>query len=102
LGQFDLVYTTGLFDYLNQSTGQHLVTTLFRMLRPGGKLVVANFLPGIRDVGFMETYMDWNLIYRNRQSMVDLTAQIDESDIRNLTLFTEENRNIIFIQVTKQ
>lgn len=102
LGHFDLVYSTGLFDYLNQSTGQHLVMTLFRMLRPGGKLVVANFIPGIRDVGFMETYMDWNLIYRNRHSMVDLTAPIDESEIRDITLFTEESRNIIFVQVTKQ
>lgn len=102
LGEFDLIYSTGLFDYLNADTGRRLVTMLFRMLRPGGQLVVANFMPGIRDVGYMEAFMDWNLIYRTRKDMVDLTMEIAESEIRDLSLFTEESRNIIFVNVTKQ
>ena len=101
VGQFDLIYSTGLFDYLNKSTGRRLVSTLFRMLNPGGKLVVANFMPGIRDVGYMEAFMDWKLIYRNRQDMVDLTMEVSESEIRDVTLFAEDSRNIIFVEVTK-
>jgi extracellular factor (EF) 3-hydroxypalmitic acid methyl ester biosynthesis protein len=100
-GKFDLVYSTGLFDYLSDSTGRRLVRTLFDMLKAGGQLVVANFLPGIRDVGFMEAYMDWRLIYRTRRGMVEVTMEIDESELRDLTLFTEENRNIIFARLTK-
>lgn len=102
VGKFDLIYSTGLFDYLNANTGRRLVSTMFDMLKPGGQLVVANFLPGIRDVGFMETFMDWKLIYRSRQNMVDLTMEIEESELRDLTLFTEENQNIIFLRVTKK
>ena len=102
VGTFDLIYSTGLFDYLNENTGRRLVTTMFDMLNPGGQLVVANFLPGIRDVGYMETFMDWKLIYRSRQSMVDLTMEIEESELRDLSLFTEENQNIIFLKVTKK
>jgi hypothetical protein len=102
IGTFDLVYSTGLFDYLNQNTGRRLVTTMFEMLNPGGQLVVANFLPGIRDIGYMEAFMDWKLIYRTRQEMVDLTAEINESDINHLALFAEENRNIIFLHITKK
>ena len=49
-----------------------------------------------------EAYMDWNLIYRTRQDMVDLTMEIEESQIRDLTLVAEENRNIIFLRLTKQ
>jgi extracellular factor (EF) 3-hydroxypalmitic acid methyl ester biosynthesis protein len=101
LGQFDLIYSTGLFDYLSNSTGRRLVTTLFGMLNPGGQLVVANFMPGIRDVGYMEAFMDWNLIYRTRQDMVELTMEIPESEIRDLTVFAEDSRNIIFVRVTK-
>lgn len=101
IGKFDLVYSTGLFDYLNQNTGRRLVTTMFDMLKPGGELVVANFLPGIRDIGYMEAFMDWKLIYRTRQEMVDLTAEIDESEIGHLALFAEENRNIIFLRLRK-
>lgn len=101
-GQFDLIYSTGLFDYLSEETGRRLVTVLFNMLRPGGQLVVANFLPGIRDVGYMEAFMDWKLIYRTRREMIDLTMEIPEADLRDVTLFAEDNRNIIFVQVTKR
>ena len=102
IGKFDLIYSTGLFDYLSANTGRRLVTTLFDMLEPGGQLVVANFMPGIRDIGYMEAFMDWKLIYRTRQDMVDLTMEIEESEIRDLALFAAENRNIIFLRVTKQ
>ena len=74
---------------------------MFNMLRPGGVLLVANFLPGIRDVGYMETFMGWNLIYRSRVEMMDLTLGISEGDIKEATVHSEEFRNIIFLQVTK-
>lgn len=101
MGKFDLAYTTGLFDYLSNATGRRLVRTMFDMLNPGGQLVVANFMPGIRDIGYMEAFMDWRLIYRNRYDMADLTMEIDESELRFMTLFTEENRNIMFLRLTK-
>jgi extracellular factor (EF) 3-hydroxypalmitic acid methyl ester biosynthesis protein len=101
LGGFDLVYSTGLFDYLRQPIGQRLVGKLFRMLRPDGRLLVANFMPGIRDVGYMEVYMDWQLIYRTRQEMIDLTSEIPQADIRDIRLFSEESRNIIFLEITR-
>ena len=53
LGEFDLIYSAGLFDYLSQRFAKVLLNSLFQMLRPGGRLVVFNFLPDIRDVGYM-------------------------------------------------
>lgn len=101
VGTFDCIYATGLFDYLAQTTGQRLVRTLFRALNPGGVLVVANFMPGIRDVGYMEAFMAWDLVYRSRVEMVDLTAAIPESRIRDVRVFAEECQNIIFMELTK-
>jgi hypothetical protein len=101
LGQFDVVYSTGLFDYLQQTTAQRLTSVMFQMLRPGGRLVVANFLPGIPDIGYMESYMDWKLIYRTRHEMVEISADIPQPRIRDIRIFTEENQNIIFLQVAK-
>jgi hypothetical protein len=102
LGRFDVVYSTGLFDYLQQPTAQRLAWVMFQMLRPGGQLLVANFLPGIPDLGYMESYMDWHLVYRTRQEMVGVSAEIPQAQIRDLRIFAEENQNIIFLQVTKQ
>jgi hypothetical protein len=102
LGQFHLVYSTGLFDYLEQPVAQRLVSSMFSMVKPRGKLMVANFLPGVRDIGYMETYMDWQLVYRTRQDMVDLTAEIPEAEIRDIRLFSEDQRNIVFLEVRKR
>ena len=53
-GKFDLIYSTGLYDYIKEKTAQKLSYHLFSMLKPGGKLVLANFLPTIEDIGYME------------------------------------------------
>jgi extracellular factor (EF) 3-hydroxypalmitic acid methyl ester biosynthesis protein len=101
IGRFDLVYSLGLFDYVDQPLGRRLVSSMFDLLRPGGCLVVANFMPGIRDVGYMETFMDWQLIYRTRHEMVDLTMDIPQSNCSDIRIFAEETQNIIFLQVTR-
>ncbi len=102
LGDFDLVYTTGLFDYLQQTTAQRLTSVMFDLLRPKGRLLVANFLPGVRDIGYMESFMDWKLIYRTRHEMLVISADIAQAEIRDIRIFTEENQNIIFLQITKR
>jgi hypothetical protein len=101
VGEFDFVYSTGLFDYLNQRTARRLVTGMFQMLRPGGTLLVANFLPGIRDIGYMETFMDWTLVYRTRCDMVDLTMEIPEDEVKEVRVVSEDCRNIVFLQLTR-
>jgi SAM-dependent methyltransferase len=102
LGEFDFVYATGLFDYLPLAAAQRLTRTMFQMLRPRGRLLVANFLPGILDVGYMESFMAWKLIYRTRQEMVLLAEEVPQSQIRDIHIFAEDNQNIIFLQVTKR
>ncbi|HEX5101951.1 MAG TPA: class I SAM-dependent methyltransferase, partial [Polyangiaceae bacterium] len=99
--EFDFVYSTGLFDYLSLRSGRRLVQAMHRMVRPGGSFLIANFLPGIRDVGFMEAIMDWTLVYRSRQDMIDLTQDLPESGIKRLELWSEEALNILFLRITK-
>jgi extracellular factor (EF) 3-hydroxypalmitic acid methyl ester biosynthesis protein len=100
-GKFDLIYSTGLYDYLNAKTAKKLTGHLFSMLQPGGKLVIANFLPTIDDIGYMEACMDWFLIYRDRFEMMGLTEFIDQSEIDEVTISVEENKNIVFLEVIR-
>ncbi len=101
IGTFDLIYSTGLYDYLNEKTAQKLSYHLFSMLKSGGRLILANFLPTIHDIGYMEACMDWFLVYRDRIDMMRLTELIPQSDIRDIHVTVEENQNIIFLQVTR-
>jgi extracellular factor (EF) 3-hydroxypalmitic acid methyl ester biosynthesis protein len=102
LGDFDLIYSTGLFDYLQQSTATRLIGNMFEKLRHGGRLLVANYLPGIADLGYMQSFMAWHLIFRTRQEMIDMSMNIPQPQIRDIRIFTEENENIIFLMVTRK
>jgi cyclopropane fatty-acyl-phospholipid synthase-like methyltransferase len=48
---FDFVYAAGLFDYLNVRAAKRLARAMFTMLRPGGRMLIPNFLSGISDMG---------------------------------------------------
>ncbi len=102
LGTFDFIHSTGLFDYLALPSAQRLTWVMFQMLRPRGRLLVANFLPGIPDIGYMESYMAWKLLFRSRYEMLQLAEEIRQDQIRDLRIFAEENQNIIFMEVTKR
>jgi SAM-dependent methyltransferase len=102
LGTFDLIYSTGLYDYLADSTAKRLTANLFDRVRPGGRLVIANFLPQVRDIGYMEMYMDWHLIYRTRGQMLMLADQIVQSSIEEVRVTAESNENVVVMEMVKR
>jgi extracellular factor (EF) 3-hydroxypalmitic acid methyl ester biosynthesis protein len=102
LGSFDFMYASGLYDYLSQTVAQRLTEHLFAMLNPGGRLLLANFLPTSSSSAFMEACMDWWLIYRTKAEMLQLTATLPESEIGQCHLFAEENENIVFLEVERK
>ncbi len=73
----DVIYSTGLFDYLDYKISVRLINNLRQMLKPGGKIIISD----VRDkfsnpsIYFMEWVADWNLIYRSddefRQIFID-------------------------------
>ena len=67
------------------------------ILKPGGSLLLTNFLEDIEAIGYMEIVMDWNLIYRDRIDMIAITKKIPQREIANLSVFCEENLNVIFL-----
>ena len=79
-----------------------LAERLFEMLRPGGQLLIANFLPGITARGYMESFMDWHLIYRSQPEMLDLAMSVDQALVWDIRLLAEDLQHIVFLQVTKK
>ena len=100
--RFDLIYSTGLYDYLDDRLAQRLTTRLFQMLNPGGRLVVANFLPDIYCAGFMETFMGWDLIYRSPAQVDALADGLPGDDLAHRRTYVERNANIVFLDVTRR
>ena len=80
LGEFDLVYAAGLYDYLSQKVAVSLTRRCMQMLKPGGTFLFANYHVDTPDEGYMEAFMQWSLILR---SEADMWAIIDQSVDRN-------------------
>jgi hypothetical protein len=71
-GQFDLIYSCGLFDYLQLLTAVSLYRSLYSLVAPGGTLYVGNMVPQNPCRWFMELHLDWFLVYRERPEMLEL------------------------------
>lgn len=100
-GTFDLAYAAGLYDYLEEPIARALTASMFAALRPGGTLVVANFAPELRDIGYMEAVMDWRLLYRSETDVQRLTARIPAAEIASTQLFRDAPGNVVYLSVRK-
>jgi hypothetical protein len=101
LGTFDLVYASGLYDYLPRAVGVRLLQRAMEMVKPGGEFLFANFSDEITTDGYMETFMDWPLILRSADDMWDIiNAAVDRNSVE-AEVFYGSNRNIVYGKVRK-
>jgi SAM-dependent methyltransferase len=95
--KYELIYSAGLFDYLQDSTATALVASMYGRLKPGGVLSIGNFTRNSHGRGFMAGFMDWCLLYR------------DESDMRRLVdaacpkashrIFRDQPGNVVYLEI---
>lgn len=84
-GRFDLIYCSGLYDYLNDRVIKALNTRLYDRLNPGGVLIVTNFDPYNPIRHIMEFVFDWFLIHRDGKQLAALApeqAAREHSEVR--------------------
>ncbi len=75
--RYDVIYSTGLFDYFDYRICVRLVQNLKKLLKPDGLLAISD----VRDkfsnpsVHFMEWVGDWNLVYRDDENFRNVFAE---------------------------
>jgi len=67
----DIIYSGGLFDYLDDDLFLMLTNRCHEYLNPGGVLMIGNFKPN-PDKIFMDHLLEWRLIYREPQELTQL------------------------------
>lgn len=83
--KYDIIYATGLFDYLTHKVSYRLVHNIKQLLKGNGILAISN----VRDkysnpsVHFMEWVGDWNLVYRTDEEFekIFLDAGFKEDEL---------------------
>lgn len=97
----DFVYAAGLYDYLNDRVAARLTKIMFDMLSSGGTLLVANFTPETPDIGYMETFMQWKLIYRTPCQLKQVMNEIPLNTIAEQKLFCDQHGNVAYLKLIK-
>jgi len=97
--QFDLIYCSGLYDYLSDHVCRSLNNYFYNLLRPGGLLVVGNFAPNTPHQNIMEHFAEWFLIYRNSRQLAELAP--DHASRENCFVRAEATGANIFLEVRK-
>src|SRR5262249_13711575 len=96
----DVIYASGLFDYLEQRAGAVLVKRMFSALSVGGTVIIPNLTPENEEIAYMEAVMDWWMYYRTEADMRQLAsaAGLDQPRARVATFSTSEGR-VIWLQI---
>jgi extracellular factor (EF) 3-hydroxypalmitic acid methyl ester biosynthesis protein len=98
VAKYDLIYSAGLFDDLSASTASLVLKRLIRMLRPHGRLLIANYAPENYARGYMEGMMDWTPVCRNEADLTGLMGGI--SGNREYHIYRDRPRNIVYLEVS--
>jgi extracellular factor (EF) 3-hydroxypalmitic acid methyl ester biosynthesis protein len=90
---YDVVYSTGLFDYLDDRIAIPLISNLKKLLKAGGLLIISNYRDKWSNPSrhFMEWGGAWELVYRTEDDFKRIfkEAGFEES---NLTLKYEHQK----------
>jgi hypothetical protein len=93
LGTFDLIYSAGLFDYLGDRVATALAAKLVALIRPGGRLVIGNYIPNFYGRGYLEAVMDWRLITRTGAELANI---IGAKGNESLHSFVDPHGNVVY------
>jgi len=69
---YPLVWSAGLFDYLDDRTIRVLLKKLWRIVSPGGQIIFGNFSPKNPTRKGMELVGKWFLIHRTAEQLLDI------------------------------
>ncbi len=82
--KYRLIWSAGLFDYLNDKKFIFLLNHILPLLEDDGEIVVGNFSTDNPTLPYMEIIGDWKLKHRTRDQLLSLakSCNVKDEDIR--------------------
>lgn len=95
----DLLYASGLYDYLKDSVSQKLTEAIYPLVRNGGELIIVNAsMTNPWKIG-IEFAGEWYLYHRTKEEMVKLAVGIKETE--KVDLFLDKEKVYWFLTIKK-
>ena len=99
---FDLIFATGLYEYLPDHFAAPLTTGFINILSPGGRLIITNPVQNPYDAGYIEAFGDWFKIYRSASELMDLAAFPGAQDIALQRVYTRQSPDMLYLEIRKR
>ncbi len=100
LGKRDLIYSAGLYDYLEDDVFVALTRVLYDALKPGAKLVIGNMANHNPTKEWMAYAMDWYLIHRSPDELMELGTRVT-SDSSKVFVDSEPEGVNLFVHLRR-
>jgi len=97
-GNFDYIYSMGLFDYLTPPVAKAVIGKLYQILNVGGEMIIGNFHISNASRYYMEYWLDWVLYYRTEQEFMDLLKDVASAETK---IIFEDTGSQMFMQVKR-
>jgi len=98
IGHFHFIYSMGLFDYLATPVAKAVLRNLYRLLVPGGQMVIGNFHVMNPSKYYMEYWCDWVLYQRTEE---EFKALLKNNFSANISVFFEDTGSQMFLKIKK-
>ncbi|MCY1356406.1 hypothetical protein D9M69_428560 [compost metagenome] len=99
--RYDLVYSAGLCDHLDDPACLLLATLLFKALKPGGRLLLGSMRKGIANLDHLESLLNWRPRCRRDDQLLDLLQGIDYNQIANARVVHDIGHRIAFLEALR-
>jgi extracellular factor (EF) 3-hydroxypalmitic acid methyl ester biosynthesis protein len=97
-GNFDYIYSMGLFDYLTPPVAKAVIGKLYQILKVGGEMAIGNFHISNASRYYMEYWLDWVLYYRTEHDFMDLLKNVTSAEAK---IIFEDTGSQMFLHVNK-
>ncbi len=98
-GQQNIIYSSGLIDYLDRRLVLKFVSRCYEHLKPGGKLLLGNFSPTNPIKSLMDNILQWRLIHRSSEDLKSIFHDTPFKD--NVEIISEKQGINLFAVGTR-
>jgi extracellular factor (EF) 3-hydroxypalmitic acid methyl ester biosynthesis protein len=100
LGKRDLIYSAGLFDYLDDRMFSRIVSVLYEALTDGGRVAIGNVAAHNPSRWVMEYFSEWFLIHRSPEELLKLSGDLTPAP-RQMTVASEPSGVNLFLLIRR-
>jgi len=100
---YDLIYSTGLFDYLDETITVRLLNNLKKILKEGGVIAISNVGNKYNNpsAAWMEWVADWYLVYKTEFELKKIFLNAGFS-AKNLQITPQRNKVMLYCIASKE